>query len=305
MLGRSAMSSRFYEPACQRDAFSSTACLIQLFRLTPCAVAERAARWCRSGPSRRLRVPEKGFLSSTPSSTARREVVVDRTLELAADPVDVGRLERRDGVGAAVDDADVKTADGVVELEGGHVALVFHHDFTPAASRNETMARTGPRPVSGAGCGRCTIIRSAPFFRSTLEPERSETSTPAASSIATMSAHRIVGRARAARCFARMIPFVVSHVGPMRHGGGLGFAAGLAMQLGEVTRSVSGHTPGRPRATARVVGPAGGGAGPCSREAVRRCAGSRISTVTTQSQLIHVVACLCICPRRPSMCRVT
>ena len=25
------------------------------------------------------------------------------------------------------------------------------------------MARTAPRPVSGAGCGACTIIRSAAF----------------------------------------------------------------------------------------------------------------------------------------------
>ena len=68
MLGLSAMSSRLSSLRGYRDAFSSTACLIQLFRLTPCAVAESAARWCRSGPSRRLRVPENGFFGSTPSS---------------------------------------------------------------------------------------------------------------------------------------------------------------------------------------------------------------------------------------------
>ena len=38
---------------------------------------------------------------------ARRQVLVDRALELASDAVQIGRLERRDGIGAAVDDPAV------------------------------------------------------------------------------------------------------------------------------------------------------------------------------------------------------
>ena len=53
------------------------------------------------------------------------------------------------------------------------------------------MSRTVARPVSGSGCGRWTTIRSAPFFKSTRDPDRSETSTPFAPSIAMTSAHRM------------------------------------------------------------------------------------------------------------------
>ncbi len=140
----SAISSRFSSLRGHRDAFFSTACLIQLFRLTPCAVAERGAL-VQVGAEPRVEGAGERLLRFDPVFAARREVLVDRSPELAPDPVDVGRLERRDGVGPAVDGPAVKTADGVVELDGGHVALVLHHGFTPAASRKAVTARTVPR----------------------------------------------------------------------------------------------------------------------------------------------------------------
>ena len=67
--------------------------------------------------------------------------------------------DRRAGGGAPMSLAT--TAHGLVELDGGHVALVLHHGFTPAASRKAAMARTVPRLVAGAGCGRCTIVAAS------------------------------------------------------------------------------------------------------------------------------------------------
>ena len=53
------------------------------------------------------------------------------------------------------------------------------------------MSRTVALPVSGSGCGRCTTIRSGPFFSNTRDPERWVTSTSAAFNMVTMSAHRM------------------------------------------------------------------------------------------------------------------
>ena len=136
-----------------RNAFSSTACLIQLFRLTPCAVAESAARWCRSGRSCRLRVPENGP-SARPRLRGTTRGTRRWTARTPAESRRRGRLERRDGVGAAVDDPAVKTADGVVELDGGHVALVLDHDCTPAAlGEAERRCSCRTRSSDSIACG--------------------------------------------------------------------------------------------------------------------------------------------------------
>ncbi len=66
------------------------------------------------------------------------------------------------------------------------------------------MARTVALRVCGMGCGLCTEIRSVPFFKSTRDPARSDTSTSAALSIASISANLMSAGVGLAKTFSKV-----------------------------------------------------------------------------------------------------
>ncbi len=73
----------------------------------------------------------------------------------------------------------------------GHKSSIALHGLTPACSKNSHRATIAPLSVVGRGCGRWKVATS-PFRRTRIrDPRPSETSAPIATSIRSISCHRM------------------------------------------------------------------------------------------------------------------
>ena len=72
-----------------------------------------------------------------PIFLAGLEVVVNGTVELAPNSINISSFESCDWVGSAINDPSVKATDRFIEFDLSCVAFVFHHGLTPTVYTRE------------------------------------------------------------------------------------------------------------------------------------------------------------------------